>query len=93
MIKTFKMLILLLVFSVIGISHSQSDSSPYLNKILKDKLLNVSYDKSIRPDTTVFVFLTLWFRQIVNLDEKNQIATTSSYLIVSWTDTRLYIIL
>ena len=59
-------------------------------KILKDKVLtNSSYDKSIRPSEPVDIYLGLGFKQIANVDEKNQIITTSSYLKATWRDNRL----
>ena len=59
-------------------------------KILKDKVLkNSSYDKSIRPSEPVDIYLRLIFKQIANVDEKNQIITSSSYLTASWFDERL----
>lgn len=56
---------------------------------LKKFLFNSSYDKTTRPDYTVNVSLDLYFRQVVNIDEKNQVAVTSVYITVIWTDQRL----
>ena len=69
---------------------------PFLNikadteKELKDRILsNSNYDKSIRPSVPVDIYLGLSFKQIANVDEKNQIITTSSFLKASWYDKRL----
>ena len=59
-------------------------------KMVKDRVFtNSSYDKSIRPSEPVDIYLGLIFKQLANVDEKNQIITSSSYLIASWFDKRL----
>ena len=57
---------------------------------LKKELFK-SYDKTLRPSTRVDLSLKLSLRQIIGLNEKSQIITTSSYLFAYWLDTRLVI--
>lgn len=56
--------------------------------ILK-KALFVGYDKTSRPSDRVDVSVKISLRQIIGLNEKTQIITTSSYLFVYWADPRL----
>lgn len=56
---------------------------------LTKSLFNSAYDKTLRPANTVEIDLEIFFKQIVSLDDKNQIVTSSSILIASWYDTRL----
>ncbi|CAF4393219.1 unnamed protein product [Rotaria sp. Silwood2] len=51
-------------------------------------LLN-GYNKNIRPDEQVYVDITASLQQIVSIDEKQQIMTSSSFISQSWTDNRL----
>ena len=55
---------------------------------LKQSLFNSSYDKTTRPYDKVNITFEFSFRQVVNLDEKNQIAT-SVYITLTWYDPRL----
>ncbi|UJR12014.1 hypothetical protein I4U23_016192 [Adineta vaga] len=47
------------------------------------------YNKNIRPDTQVYVDITATLQQIVSLDEKQQIMTSSSFISQAWADDRL----
>ena len=71
------------LFAIISIKADNSTE-----KTLKDRILT-NYDESIRPSEPVDIYLGLIFKQIANVDEKNQIITTSSYLKVAWRDNRL----
>lgn len=61
----------------------QASESEIKNAIFKD------YNKKIRPADFVEIYLKLTLKQIVSLDEKNQIVTTSSFLFAYWLDQRL----
>ena len=52
------------------------------------KILN-GYNKNIRPDEFVNIQAAFSLKQIVTIDEKNQIMTSNSYLGLTWTDQRL----
>ena len=52
-------------------------------------LFSSSYRKDVRPSDTVGVSVKVGLKQIVGLDEKNQIMTTSCYFSQYWTDPRL----
>ena len=47
------------------------------------------YNKFIRPENTVSVRITTEIRQIVSIDEKQQIMTSSSFISQAWRDERL----
>lgn len=47
------------------------------------------YNKNIRPDNEVTVDLTASIQQIISIDDKQQIMTSSSFITQSWTDLRL----
>ncbi|CAF4215411.1 unnamed protein product, partial [Adineta steineri] len=47
------------------------------------------YNKNIRPDTQVSVDVSASLQQIVAIDEKQQIMTTSSFISQTWFDYRL----
>ncbi|CAF1376450.1 unnamed protein product [Adineta ricciae] len=51
--------------------------------------LLTGYNNNIRPDTQVYVDITASIQQIVSIDEKQQIMTSSSFISQSWLDTRL----
>jgi nicotinic acetylcholine receptor len=48
-----------------------------------------NYSKNMRPTDQVEINLNLNLKQIVNVDDTNQLVTTSSYLTASWFDPRL----
>lgn len=53
-------------------------------------LINIKlYNSKIRPNTPADVFMTMYLKQIISIEEKNQIMTSSSVLAVQWTDLRL----
>jgi nicotinic acetylcholine receptor beta-4 len=47
------------------------------------------YNKNIRPNDTVSVDITATLQQIVSIDEKQQIMTSSSFISQTWYDSRL----
>jgi nicotinic acetylcholine receptor beta-4 len=49
----------------------------------------IGLNKNINQNGTLKITLTVSLRQIVSLDEKQQIITTSLYLLVKWDDPRL----
>ena len=51
--------------------------------------LLTGYNKNIRPDDQVSVTINAVLQQIVALDEKQQIMTSSSFIIQAWGDERL----
>src|SRR5689334_15078865 len=51
-------------------------------------LLN-GYNRNIRPDDQVSVDITASIQQIVSIDEKQQIMTSSSFISQTWSDNRL----
>ncbi len=55
---------------------------------LVTSLLN-NYNKNIRPDDQVSVDITATIQQIIAIDEKQQIMTSSSFISQAWYDDRL----
>jgi hypothetical protein len=53
------------------------------SKILKD------YNKTIRPNETVYVLPAFQIYKIIQIDEVKEIMQTSAYFFVSWSDSRL----
>ncbi|CAF3139563.1 unnamed protein product [Rotaria sp. Silwood2] len=47
------------------------------------------YNKNIRPDDQVSIYITASLQQIVTIDEKQQIMTSSSFISQTWFDDRL----
>lgn len=81
--------IIILITSIVLSTSAYSAQNIAIEKLLIKSILNTDYDRTTRPANTVEIYLQFMFRQIVSLDDKNQIITTSSTLIVSWFDTRL----
>ena len=77
------------VILIVSIMLSTSAQNISVESVLKESLFNSVYDKTSRPANTVEIDLAIFFKQIVSLDDKNQIVTSSSVLIASWYDTRL----
>ena len=63
-------------------------STQQAEQILITTLLN-GYNKNIRPDTQVFVEMNANIQQIVTIDEKQQIMTSSFFISQVWIDSRL----
>ncbi|CAF2078094.1 unnamed protein product, partial [Rotaria magnacalcarata] len=51
--------------------------------------LTTGYNKNIRPDDQVSVAITASLKQILALNEKQQIMTPSSFISQTWADSRL----
>ena len=82
-----KILVLYLVlFRIIPIKPDSDSLRQLKNKVLTN---NLNYDKNISPSDLVVVYLEMSFKQFVGIDDKNQIYTTTLYLIVAWTNQRL----
>ncbi|CAF1555218.1 unnamed protein product, partial [Didymodactylos carnosus] len=62
--------------------------SQLIEQTLKNSLFS-TYDKTIRPDDQVSVDITATLQQIVAIDEKQQIMTSSSFISQTWYDYRL----
>ena len=78
-----------LVFIVIiEISLVKSQIGTLYETNLTQLILN-RYDKTIRPLDKVEINLKISLKQIVDLNERDQIITTSSYFFAEWFDNRL----
>ena len=67
--------------------YATKDLSAVETKLLDDLFKN--YSSSVMPPLPVEAKFKLYFKQIVSLDEKNEILTTSSNLFAAWYDPRL----
>ena len=59
-----------------------------IEKSIQTNILT-GYDKTSRPSDNVTLYLRMQLKQIINVNEINQIITTSSYFYVLWYDPRL----
>jgi hypothetical protein len=85
-------IILVLALSLINLnrlSASNQDDMLKIEKQIKNSIINSDYDKIIRPSVTVDILMNIALKQIMAIDERNQIMITASYLFVSWNDPRL----
>ncbi len=80
-------LILILVLSKSNLSEEPEEAT-YIEDKIKSYIFQ-GYDKLTRPAYTVNIGLQLVLKQIVSLDEQNQIMTSSSNIIMFWYDKRL----
>ena len=65
----------------------QSDTTDEYN--MKKVIFSTTYDRTIRPADSTNIYLKMTMKQIIGLNEKTQIITTSSYLFAYWIDSRL----
>ena len=70
-------------------SASDLDDTVKIEKSIKNSIFNSEYDKTIRPSVTVKISMDIALKQIIALDERNQVMITASYLFASWNDSRL----
>lgn len=69
-------------------NNDDSSKLPVNEKILTNFLFQ-NYSKAIRPAQQVEIDVDFTLKQIIEVDEKTQILTTSSYLYLKWIDSRL----
>ena len=81
-------MLLLIIFTIIGIIDCQLSANQTVEQSLVATLLN-GYNKNIRPSDQVDVALAMQLKQITSIDEKNQIMTSSCYVNQWWYDGRL----
>jgi len=81
---------LLLFLVLITLQLERNECSRAEKSLMFDLFKPENYDPKIRPvmnaSTTLTVGLTVALQQIISLNEKNQILTTSMYPIMNWTD-------
>ena len=58
-------------------------------KAIKNLILNSNYDPTYQPQDFMQINLDFFFKQIVKLDQTNQILVSSSTLVAKWHDQRL----
>lgn len=86
--KLEKELLKIFLISVFFVYILKCEDYQTVQKRLLNKLLT-DYDRTILPNETVGAFIMFYLRQIVSMDEKNQILTSSSYFSLFWRDYRL----
>ena len=87
MIFSLKSLIII-VTATISVVDWQFSQAQQIEQILINALFK-NYTRTIRPDVTVDVAISVQLKQIISLDEKNQMLTTTSFISQTWYDTRL----
>ena len=75
--------ILILLFSLSDTQFTQSQEQKLVESLLK------GYSRIIRPSNIVNVILGVELKQIISVDEKNQILSTNSFISQYWSDPRL----
>jgi hypothetical protein len=67
------------------------DSTTYVTeeKAVQAAIVSSNYNPAVPPGETISPVLTIFFKQINNIDEKLQTMNSSSTVYVKWTDSRL----
>jgi len=101
---SIKGLLIIQIFNSVYCLNNQLLSTQILTDILSGKAplnsSNSGIDKQIQynkvrpidlenPSGPINIYMALSLRQIISLDEKNQILTSSFYLMILWSDPRL----
>ena len=76
-----------LIFSI-KVIFSESNTTDENYNIYNDLLLS-GYNPKMRPSNFVYIKVSFSLKQIVSIDEKNQIMTSNSYVAIEWIDPRL----
>ena len=69
--------------------HVKASANESQNEYTVFSLITKNYNAKIRPTNVVDITLSLSLKQLVSIDEKNQIMTSSSTLALFWIDSRL----
>jgi hypothetical protein len=82
------------LFSLIFLNYLNMVKCSQLNSFqtVESSLLNnltANYNKKVRPSEVVTINFSIELKQIISLDEKNQILLTSNYISQEWFDSRL----
>ena len=81
------------ILTLIVILIDSKMAQQYLDQTIKEYLIvgNITnvYNSKIRPSPKVEIKMSMSLKQIMTIDEKNQIMTSSSSLSLQWMDTRL----
>ena len=81
---------ILIILSLLGLFKlSECDWNRTIVQNLFTSLTSGSYNKNIRPNSMVSISIYLALKQIISLDEKNQILSTLVYVTQKWFDPRL----
>ena len=81
-------LLFTIIACVINATNSQLSTNISIEQTLVTTLLS-GYNRAIRPSFQVNIYIGIQMKQIVSLDEKNQILTSSLFIEQWWNDPRL----
>ena len=90
--KTLQMIKYLFLIIVIHYLFMNCDCALPPGQVTEQTLINTlltGYNKNIRPDEQVSVDITASLQQIVSIDDKQQVMTSSSFITQIWVDERL----
>jgi len=87
MIRTFAFIVLIF-YQFYSCDCGTLPESQLAEQVLVESLLN-GYNKNIRPADQVSVDITASLQQIVSMDERQQVMTSSSFISQMWLDLRL----
>jgi hypothetical protein len=79
-------LILSVLFSSVSCQYTSAQQTAKLKaeQTLVTSLLNSYYSRDVRPSSQIDVSVNIQLKQIISLDEKNQILTISCYIEQFW---------
>ena len=76
-----------ITFSLFFFTKVKSDSTT--GQAIKKFILNSSYDTTIPPEDMMQIYIDIFFKQIVKIDQTNQLLVSSLTLAAAWYDQRL----
>ena len=82
-------IVITLFLSQALLSKSEAPDPSWEVKIKTFLDLTKGYEKSVRPTSQTEIELQLALKQLIDVNEKTQIITTSFYLFILWDDPRL----
>lgn len=87
--EIFLIQILLLILIKNGLFQQQNYNFTYEERLFELLFNKSNYNKNMRPDSIVGVGVIVSLKQIISIDEKNQIMSSSGYFGQYWNDKRL----
>jgi hypothetical protein len=87
MIATMKVILILaasIQFVICQYTLAQQSAMLKVEQTLVSSLLNSAYSVNVRPSPTTTIYVNVQLKQIISLDEKNQLLTISCFIEQFW---------
>jgi hypothetical protein len=87
MIATMKVILILAAsfqFVICQYTLAQQSAMLKVEQTLVSTLLNSAYSVNVRPSPTTTIYVNVQLKQIISLDEKNQLLTISCFIEQFW---------